>query len=118
MSNLTVRNHYAFRIRQPTRASAHVQNVIGLDRECIDLALIACFKNTMSTPTPTRFPPGGGGDAVVEDDDVDTKHKGTRLVQSRVPNELYERIRRCASHELLPVSAYIRRTLQNHVPGG
>lgn len=40
------------------------------------------------------------------------------LVQARVPRALYERIKRAADAELISMAAYMRRTLQNHVPGG
>jgi predicted HicB family RNase H-like nuclease len=40
------------------------------------------------------------------------------LVQARVPAELYKRIERNAKQELISVAAYVRRTLQNYVPGG
>lgn len=43
---------------------------------------------------------------------------GPQLIQTRVPPNLYKRIKACAEAELLTVAAYVRRTLQNHVPGG
>lgn len=42
----------------------------------------------------------------------------SRLVQARVPAELYKRIERCANAEMISVAAYVRRTLKNYVPGG
>lgn len=42
----------------------------------------------------------------------------TRLVQARVPAELYKRIERNAREEMISVAAYVRRTLKNYVPGG
>jgi predicted HicB family RNase H-like nuclease len=39
-------------------------------------------------------------------------------VQARVPGSLYARIEKAAKAELISMAAYVRRTLQNHVPGG
>jgi predicted HicB family RNase H-like nuclease len=46
------------------------------------------------------------------------EYRGTKLVQARVPAALYARITRAAENELISVAAYVRRTLQNTVPGG
>jgi len=46
-----------------------------------------------------------------------SKKKG-KLIQSQVPLPLYERIHKCADDEMISVSAYVRRILQNQVPGG
>ena len=39
-------------------------------------------------------------------------------LQARVSPKLLARIQRCADAEEISVSAYVRRTLKNHVPGG
>ena len=41
-----------------------------------------------------------------------------KLVQSHVSISLYDRIRKHAQAEEISVSAYVRRTLNNYVPGG
>lgn len=46
------------------------------------------------------------------------KRKPTRLLQARVSPALYDRIQKRADAETISISAYVRRTLHNVVPGG
>jgi len=42
----------------------------------------------------------------------------SKLAQAHVTPELYQRIQKNAFAETISISSYIRRILQNHVPGG
>ncbi|KKM65340.1 hypothetical protein LCGC14_1492240 [marine sediment metagenome] len=71
---------------------------------------------SMATP-PEKLPELVDGTAGKDAAPV-RKRKYPKLVQAWVTKDLRNRIQQHADHEQISVGAYIRRTLNNAVPGG